>query len=362
MAAMRQDSRDFALLSGEPRRTPKRLIFSYLLDWMFIILLVIVGAILYSITGSEHVFSLDDPSISYPLKTDTVSIVTVGIVCCAVPALLIAALSLLLPIPWRLRLWEWHAGWLGLGLSLAGAFFITSGLKDVVGKPRPDLLARCQPNLSSLNITAYAVSGLGVGRPEAPVMVTTRICQATDSKTLRDGFAGFPSGHSSFSWSGLLYLSLWLGAKFARAVPASPAHYRDASSRAAAATAATAAPPVYLLVLTVIPIGGALYICGTRYMDYMHAGWDILGGSLIGIVFAILGFRWYHAPAGQGDGGWGYALGPRSADHAFGVGLVAPGESEGDDHRQVENRAGFLDVELNTIDGGSQSVLRVANP
>ncbi|PYI20472.1 diacylglycerol pyrophosphate phosphatase [Aspergillus violaceofuscus CBS 115571] len=351
MAAMRQDNRDFALLSGEPGRTPKRLIFSYVLDWMFIILLVIVGAILYSITGSEHVFSLDDPSISYPLKDDTVSIVTVGIVCCAVPALLIAVLSLLFPIPGRLRLWEWHAGWLGLSLSLAGAFFVTSGLKDVVGKPRPDLLARCQPNLS-LNITAYAVSGLGVERPEAPMMVTTRICQTSGSKTLRDGFAAFPSGHSSFSWSGLLYLSLWLGAKVARAVPA---HHGNSYSQAAAA------PPVYLLVLSAIPIGGALYICGTRYMDYMHAGWDIIGGSVIGIAFAILGFRWYHAPAGQGDRGWGWALGPRSADHAFGVGLVAPGEFRGDVQRPVENREGFLDVELNTIDG-SQSVLRVANP
>ena len=37
-----------------------------------------------------------------------------------------------------------------------------------------------------------------------------------------------------------------------------------------------------------------LYICATRYADYMHAGWDILSGSLIGMGFAYIGFRWYH--------------------------------------------------------------------
>ncbi|KAE8374348.1 PAP2 superfamily-domain-containing protein [Aspergillus bertholletiae] len=356
MASTGEDNRGFNILSGQPKRTSKRLVLSYVLDWGCIFLLAAAGAILYSIAGSNHVFSLDDPSLSYPLKSDTVSIVIVGIVCCAGPAILIVVTCLLLPLPWRLRLWELHAGWLGLGLSLAGAFFVTSGMKDVVGKPRPDLIARCQPDLA--NIATYAVGGLGLHREAAPVMVTSGICQNPDAKVVRDGFAAFPSGHSSFSWAGLLYLSLWLGAKFAISVPVRSVAVVSGVVRKTSyeRSAATGAPPLYLLLVVAIPTGGALYICASRYNDYMHAGWDIMGGSLIGIVFAILGFLWYHAPAGQGYGGW--AWGARSPSDAFGAGFASDGFGEGREQRG--SRHDYEDIELTAMDG-SPTGLRVSH-
>ncbi|KAL2837196.1 PAP2 superfamily-domain-containing protein [Aspergillus pseudoustus] len=321
---MPQDKRRFTLLSDKHRRTSKRVVISYILDWVCIVVLAAVGAILYRITGSEHVFSLDDPSISYPLQPDTVSIVTVGITCCAVPAILIAALSLL-PLPplqpWARRLWNLHTGLLGLGLSLSGAFFVTSGLKDVVGKPRPDLLARCQPDLSQ--IAKYAVGGLGLERDSAPILVSTGICKNPDPKVIRDGFAAFPSGHTSFAWAGLLYLSLWLAGKFTFFFFFSSSSFlplcasaEGAGKRQTRSIAVTAAPPLYLLILSAIPVGGALYICATRYMDYMHAGWDILGGSAVGIGFALLGFLWYHVPVGRGA---------RRGSTAFGMGCYFHG-------------------------------------
>ncbi|PWY89623.1 diacylglycerol pyrophosphate phosphatase [Aspergillus sclerotioniger CBS 115572] len=358
MASTPQDNGGFGLLSGEPKRTSKRVVCSYVLDWVFIILLAIIGAILYKITGSEHAFSLDDASISYPLKTDTVSIVIVGIIACAVPAILIVLICLLTPGPWSRRLWEWHAGWLGLALSLAGAFFLTSGLKDVVGKPRPDLLARCQPDMT--NITAYAVGGLGLQREESPILVTSAICQNADSAIIKAGFAAFPSGHSSFSWAGLLYLSLWLGAKFSVSIPIRSMFSVGGPTKSSHNRAsAVAAPPLYLLVLIAVPVGGAFYICASRYMDYMHAGWDILGGSLIGIGFAILGFLWYHAPAGQGYGGW--AWGARSSTRAFGTGFGSEGSGSGVETRASTTRDGYEDLELGAMNG-SQGMLRVANP
>ncbi|KAL4815770.1 PAP2 superfamily-domain-containing protein [Aspergillus spinulosporus] len=355
MLSIPQDKRRFTLLSSERQQASKRVIISYVLDWASIILLAIAGAILYRITGSEHVFSLDDTSISYPLKSDTVSIITVGITCCAVPALLIAAITLLLPpLPWRLRLWELHAGLLGLALSLAGAFFVTSGLKDVVGKPRPDLLARCQPDLTK--IAKYAVSGLGLHRDSAAVFVSTGICTNKDKKVLRDGFAAFPSGHSSFAWAGLLYLSLWLGGKFAVSVPVrsmmGARGDKEARESSYERAAATAAPPLYLLVLVAGPVGGALYICATRYMDYMHAGWDILGGSAVGISFGLLGFFWYHAPAGRGYGGW--AWGARGKSSAFGAGFTPDG-FEGRTKRTIRDVGVSEDVELTAMDRHGQS-------
>ncbi|PYH88054.1 PAP2-domain-containing protein [Aspergillus ellipticus CBS 707.79] len=354
MTSPDQDSRHFSLLSNGGARTSKRLVFSYVLDWVVIIVLAIAGAILYKITGSQHAFSLDDPNISYPLTTNTVSIVTVGIVAFAVPAVVIAVLSLLVPGPWNRRLWEWHAGWLGLGLSLAGAFFITSGLKDVVGKPRPDLLARCQPDLTK--ISTYAVGGLGLQRTESPVIVSVGICTNTDTSTVKNGFASFPSGHSSFSWSGLLYLSLWLGAKFAVTVPAPPSTNNVRGVDATRPRQSTAAPPLYLLVLVAAPVAGAVYICGSRYSDYMHAGWDILGGSIIGIAFAILGFFWYHAPSGPG-----WAWGARSRSNAFGVRFGARGFGKQARPGSRVDGDGYEDVELGAFHD-PQRELRIANP
>ena len=92
------------------------------------------------------------------------------------------------------KLWEWNAAWLGLGLSLAVAFFITDGTKNLVGKPRPDLLARCNPDLSLL--LSSAVGGVGSQMDEGTNLVSWTICQNPGS-SLDDGFRSFPSGHSS---------------------------------------------------------------------------------------------------------------------------------------------------------------------
>ena len=106
---------------------------------------------------------------------------------------------------------------MGLGLSLATAFFFTQGMKNLSGKPRPDLLARCKPDLS--NIAAHVVGSYASGFSPEWVLVSSSICQQTDKALLDDGFRSFPSGHSSMSWSGLLYLSLFLCSKFAITVP-----------------------------------------------------------------------------------------------------------------------------------------------
>ena len=84
---------------------------------------------------------------------------------------------------------------MGLGVALAGAFIVTEGLKDLYGKPRPDLLSRCNPDLS--NIPAHTVGGLGTLLEGGPILVTASICLNQTSAVVNDGFASFPSGHSS---------------------------------------------------------------------------------------------------------------------------------------------------------------------
>ena len=235
---------------------------------------------------------------------------------------------------------------MGLALALASTFMVTEGLKDIYGKPRPDLLARCNPDLSSVEqYIVGGIRGIGNGYVAAPVKVDWHICRQPNDEILSDGFASFPSGHSSFIWAGMLYLTLFLCSKFAIGIPylmPSPYNRRHtntfsqsienhSSSKRLHSSHSTAedipprnqaaAPPIYLLIIAFIPVGVALYISGSRWSDYRHHGFDILSGSLIGIFFAWFAFRWYHLPVRTGAG---WSWGARSRDRAFFIGVGVP--------------------------------------
>ena len=92
---------------------------------------------------------------------------------------------------------------MGLALSLASAFMITQGMKIMFGRPRPDLLDRCQPNLDDDSIANHTVGGFGDPAFSEGVLVAWQICQQRDRGILDDGFQSFPSGHASSKSSSL---------------------------------------------------------------------------------------------------------------------------------------------------------------
>lgn len=117
---------------------------------------------------------------------------------------------------WRRKLWELHVGWLGLALSIASTWFITDGIKNLFGNPRPDMLARCNPDVD--NWTKYIVGGLNFNGGNHR-LVSADICRGVPGRDLNDGFRSFPSGHASSSAAGLIYLSLFIASKFAITFP-----------------------------------------------------------------------------------------------------------------------------------------------
>lgn len=256
-------------------------------------------------------------------------------------------------IVWKRKLWELNVGWLGMTLALAGAWFITNGMKNLFGKPRPDLLSRCNPDLA--NYAKYIVGGLDVADGYQR-LVSAAICRGVEGRDLADGFRSYPSGHSSSAAAGLIYLSLFISSKFAITVPflapgaqglsaaATAFPSRGGSSRAntiASSTAAAhdpsntqlfaahnarlasvrrqgAAPPIYLLIFAITPFAASVWIAASRWFNFRHHGFDILFGYLIGAATALLAFRWYHLPISQGAG---WAWGPRCADKAWWAGV-----------------------------------------
>lgn len=74
------------------------------------------------------------------------------------------------------------------GAAVAYTEFTTEAIKWTVGRPRPEWLGRCQPDLAKVQaeLTSTAVA-----------MFDRSICTSTDQNTLDDGQRSFPSGHAS---------------------------------------------------------------------------------------------------------------------------------------------------------------------
>ena len=149
--------------------------------------------------GFRRPFSVADRSIAYPRHADIVTIQAAGIACFVAPAVIILVLSLITPgirrpgqkrllySSWRDRLWDVNAGWLGLALASASTLFITSGMKAIVGKPRPNFLAICDADVD--NLRNFVVGGYGTSlESQAPALVTYEICRQTDLSLLNDAF------------------------------------------------------------------------------------------------------------------------------------------------------------------------------
>ncbi|KAK8050037.1 lipid phosphate phosphatase 4 [Apiospora phragmitis] len=343
------------------------LIASYATDWIVLIAADAVGFYLGNITPNRRPFSLEDPNISadcryrFPFTVKETVDSKLLLICNAVIPIVIILFVALVFVPgntvpkgtpksliWKRKLWELHTGWLGLALSLTGAWFITSGMKNLFGKPRPDLLSRCQPDIA--NLQQYIVGGIA-NMSSNGQLVSANICKNPDTKLLEDGFRSYPSGHSSSSAAGLIYLSFFLASKFSVTIPflASGGYPDDATAMSSfpsrlannrgnadeamglTASNATeelgnpddpattkhlashtkavfavrrqaAAPPIYLLAITCVPFFLAIFIASSRWFDFRHHGFDILFGFIIGTITAWFAFRYYHLPIARGAG------------------------------------------------------------
>ncbi|KAJ5175125.1 uncharacterized protein N7482_001002 [Penicillium canariense] len=272
-----------AKLPFSKRRIRPRVVISYIFDYVILIACVIGFFILDSIEPFHQHFSLNNISLQYPYAVH--ERIPIGYALCisgGFPLVLISIYTLFIdglfshhkpqdpvsgkrrlrgPWRWKDRLWEMNCGILGLLLSQGLAFVITQVLKNACGKPRPDLIDRCQPRAGSHDLTPYGLSN-------------STICTG-DAAIIKDGFRSWPSGHSSSSFAGLFYTSLWLGGKL---------HVMDNRGEA------------WKSLLVMVPILAATLVAVSRIMDARHHPFDVITGSLLGVVCAIVSYRQYFPP------------------------------------------------------------------
>ncbi|KAI5862704.1 acid phosphatase/Vanadium-dependent haloperoxidase [Durotheca rogersii] len=369
----------FSRPQGRKKKITPVVILSYVLDWLILVGVGVLGLFLGEVTPNKRHFSLQDPNISFPFTVRETVNSTLLMICNSIIPIGVVLIVVLLFVPgptvpkgtpksliWKRKLWELHTGWLGLALSLVSAWIITQGMKNLFGKPRPDLLSRCQPDLT--DVAKYIVGFKTLaddGSLDGPYngqLVSADICKNPDHALLDDGFRSYPSGHASSAAAGLIYLSFFLASKFAITIPFVPRDPQSSDSIAVTAfpsrlrasgpsrayeavrsanfgdrvDSATvkeigahnsavqairtqaAAPPLYLLFITVLPFFTSIFIASSRWFDFRHHGFDILFGFIIGTITAWFSFRYYHLPVRSGAG---WAWGPRSHDKAFWAGL-----------------------------------------
>lgn len=201
-------------------------------------------------------FSLDDLSIQHPFATvERVSGPQCLLIAFFVPVTTIIVVSLASKSANSNWVHKLQITLLGLALSLTVNGVVTDTLKNWIGRPRPDFLARCGP---------------AKGTPTSG-FVDISVCTAPlGPRRLIDGMRSAPLGHSSISFSAMLYLTLWL-----------VGHFKLLQRK----------KPVVGVLAASTPLLIAARIALTRTQDYRHHFSDIVLGSIIGCFFAVVLYR-----------------------------------------------------------------------
>ncbi|KAJ6324409.1 hypothetical protein OIU76_011666 [Salix suchowensis] len=233
----------------------------HLHDWLILLLLVVIEVILFAMHPFYRFVGKDMMTdLKYPLKGNTVPVWTVPLY-----AVLLPVAVFLLVYMRRKDVYDLHHSILGLLFSVLITAVITDAIKNALGWPRPDFFWRCFPDGKELFDRWGNV-----------------ICHGKGSD-VKEGHKSFPSGHTSWSFAGLGFLSLYLSGKI-------KAFDRKGH--------------VAKLCIVFLPLLAASLVAISRVDDYWHHWQDVFAGGLLGLIVAAFCYAQFFPPP-YNDDGWG---------------------------------------------------------
>ncbi|XP_010270644.1 PREDICTED: lipid phosphate phosphatase 2-like [Nelumbo nucifera] len=233
-------------------------------DWLILFLLGALELTFYVINPFHRFVGKDMmDDLKYPLKDTTIPFWSVPMFAVLLPIVIFTAFYF-----HRRDVYDLHNSILGILFSVLITGVITDALKDAVGRPRPDFFWRCFPDGKDV------YDHLG-----------NVICHGK-SNLIKDGYKSFPSGHTSWSFAGLGFLSLYLSGKM-----------KAFDRRGHAAK----------LCIVLLPLLVAFLVGVSVADDYMHHWQDIFAGGLLGLLVATICYLQYFPPPHNTYGSRSYA-------------------------------------------------------
>ncbi|CAO1947873.1 unnamed protein product [Urochloa humidicola] len=234
-------------------------------DWIVLVLLAVLDGVLniiepfHRFVGSEMMTDL-----SYPMKDNTVPFWAVPIIGIIGPMIIITAIYFK-----RRNVYDLHHAILGLLFSVLITAVLTDAIKDGVGRPRPDFFWRCFPD----------------GKPDYNNFTTGAICHG-EASVIKEGHKSFPSGHTSWSFAGLGFLSWYLAGKI-----------KVFDRRGHVAKLCIVLAPLLLAALVAV----------SRVDDYWHHWQDVCTGGLLGLTIASICYLQFFPLPSDENGLWPHA-------------------------------------------------------
>ncbi|KAJ1305738.1 hypothetical protein OPQ81_010470 [Rhizoctonia solani] len=229
---------------------------SYLPDWLLTAALGLLIVLLNHVDGFRREFDLTDPRYK---PDEIIPGYALHLISFVAPLLIMWSINLAVIRSW----WDAHSAALGISLGLAMTSVTTHLVKVTVGRPRPDLLHRCQPVAGATNHAPNEFFGLA----------NWAVCTQTDKLIMRDGWRSFWSGHASGSFAGLSFLSYYMAGKL---------HIFDEQGYTVKVWIALA------------PFLAAILVAISRTVDNRHHWEDVTVGAIVGMNLAYFAYRQYY--------------------------------------------------------------------
>ncbi|XVE58750.1 hypothetical protein DITRI_Ditri04bG0194100 [Diplodiscus trichospermus] len=213
-------------------------------DWIILLLLVVIDGLLNFIEPF-HRFVGEDmmTDLKFPFHKDTIPVWAVPFFAVLLPLVIFSIYYY-----FRKDVYDFHHAVLGILFSVLLTGVITDSIKDLVGRPRPNFFWRCFPD----------------GKAVFDKITGDVVCHGNASD-IKEGYKSFPSGHTSWSFAGLSFLSWYLSGKI-----------RAFDRRGHVAK----------LCIVFLPVLCAAFVGVSRVDDYWHHWTDVFSGALIGSTVA----------------------------------------------------------------------------
>ncbi|XP_053993845.1 uncharacterized protein LOC128884439 [Hylaeus volcanicus] len=154
---------------------------------------------------------------------------------------------------------------LALSLTLLTTNLLVEILKIAISRPRPDFLQRCFGS-STIDLTSWS---------PYPKCIET-----SPELNLKDGLKAFPSGHSALAWTVAVFLFLYI--------------YEKKKFIEENNLFVSPIPSIVIFISGLILSLGAAYISSSRLRDHRHHPEDVIAGTTIGCLVAIVSFYIYY--------------------------------------------------------------------